>query len=110
MSGATRPTYTEDNDTPGASNDTPISRATVLQMQIDELDAHLQSIRERRLLRAQQLATVVAISTARATIDQTEKLDKAVKRAKLAIAKAELAEQMASEAINKARAIALTLD
>jgi len=103
-------TYTEDEETPGASQDTPILRANVLTMQVDELDAMIANIRERRLRRVEQLKIIAQTNTERATIDARAKFDKAIARARLLLAKAEVAEQAAVEAINKCRGVALDLE
>ena len=110
MSDTSASTYTEDEDTPGASLDTPITRANVLMMQVDELDAMIANIRDRRLRRVEQLKIIAQVSTQRATIDARAKFDKAIARARLLLAKCEVVEQACVEAINKCRGVALDLE
>ena len=102
--------YTEDDDTPGASLDTPITRADLLMMQVDEIDAMLANIRDRRLRRVAQLSVINLANKERATIDDLTKFEKGITRARQMLAKAEVAEQACVEAINKCRSLALNLD
>jgi predicted DNA-binding protein (UPF0251 family) len=102
--------YVEDEDTPGASRDTPITRASVIGMQVDELDAMIANIRDRRLRRVAQLNQLSRANTERATIDARAKFERMLARARALMVKLEVSEQACVEAINKCRGAALDLE
>jgi hypothetical protein len=76
---------------PGEAHDTPTQRATINQLSVDELDAMLTQLRERRLARVHRLEEIAKVKADEAQITSYLKFERAYKIAKRAIDK--LAEQ-----------------
>lgn len=89
------------------TSDTPIHRATILQMEVDELDAMLASIRTRRMEHVKKLEALAQIKADDAILSVFIKLEKAIVRARRAFDKAKAADMAAEKALHAARLLAL---
>lgn len=84
-------------------HDTPTERATINQLSVDELDALLTGIRERRLLRVQQLEAVAKVKSDDARLISYMQFERAYNTAKRALAKLEEQEAKVDALIHKVR-------
>lgn len=84
-------------------HDTPTERATINQLSVDELDALLTGIRERRLLRVQQLEAVAKVKSDDARLVSYMQFERAYNTAKRALAKLEEQEAKVDALIHKVR-------
>ena len=84
-------------------HDTPTERATINQMSVDELDAMLAGIRERRLARVQQLEALAKVRSDDAQLISWMQFERAYKTAKRFMDKFEEMEAKAESLIHKAR-------
>jgi len=87
--------------------DTPMHRATVLQMQVDQLDQVLATLRERRMVNVRKLEALAKVKADDSILVVFIKLEKAIERAGRALAKAQVAEAAAEVALHKARLLAI---
>lgn len=94
---------------PGSSQDTPTHRATINQLTVEELDAFLDGIRERRLARVRKLEAIAKIKADDAQLAVYLKFEKA--HARVTKMLNQMAEQEAKiEAeVNKVRALAIEM-
>lgn len=84
-------------------SDTPTERATINQMSVDELDAMLAGIRERRLARVQQLEALAKVKSDDARLISYMQFERAYNTAKRFMDKFEEMEAKAESLIHKAR-------
>ena len=89
------------------AHDTPINRATLNQMTVDQLDTMLAGIRERRLERVRKLEALAQVKADEAMLVTFMKFERAVARAKRAIDKLKEAEDKADAALRVARLLAV---
>lgn len=87
--------------------DTPLSRATINQFQVDELDELLSDIRERRLDRVRKLEALARVRADEAQLAVYLKFERAYERAKRAVAKLTEQEQKVDAVVHKARLLAM---
>lgn len=83
--------------------DTPTERATINQLNVDELDMMLAGIRERRLKRVQQLEAVAKVKADDVRLISYMQFEKAYNSAKRALAKLEEQETKVDALIHKVR-------
>jgi len=84
-------------------NDTPTERAAINQLSVDELDAMLLLIRERRLARVQKLEQIARVKADDARLVDWLSYEKAYKVAKRALDKLEVEEAKVEKLIHKVR-------
>lgn len=83
--------------------DTPTERATINQLSVDELDAMLAIIRERRLLRVQQLEAIAKVKSDDARLVSWMAFERAYKVAKRALDKCAEQEAKVEALVHKCR-------
>lgn len=88
--------------------DTPTQRATINQLQVDELDAWLETIRERRLERVKKLEAVARIKSDEVRLEAFLRYERQYTVAKKALARVEEAEKKAEAAVHKLRVLAMS--
>lgn len=93
-----------------ASLDTPIHRATVNQIAIEELDKFLDSLRERRLVRVKKLEAVAKVRAEDAHLAVYLKFEKQHALVKKVLAKLADDEAKAEQCVNKLRALAMEME
>jgi hypothetical protein len=94
---------------PGSSQDTPINRATVNQISVDELDQFLDGIRERRLSRVKKLEAAAKVKADDAQLTVYLKFEKAHAKALKMLTKMKEDEDNAEAAVNKVRALVMEM-
>lgn len=87
--------------------DTPTQRATITQLDVDELDAWLTRIRARRLTRVRQLEAAAKVRSDNVRLESFLKLEKALGVAKRAMAKLEEQDQKVEKLVHKCRLLAM---
>lgn len=95
------------NDVDVDRYDTPTARATINQLSVDELDAWLEQVRERRLERVKKLEAVARVKSDEVRIEAFLKYERQYKLARAALTKAEEYEKRADAAIHKLRVLAM---
>jgi hypothetical protein len=90
-------------------HDTPTSRATINQLAVDELDAMLTVIRERRLERVQRLEAIARVKSDEAQLITYMKYERAYKVAKRILKRCEDEEVKAEKAIHKCRLLVMAM-
>lgn len=80
-------------------------RNTVTELQLDELDAQLVVIRERRLARVRQIEQIAKVKAEKASLVMLAKFQRALERAQKALGKLDIEEQRVAGLVNKARAM-----
>jgi heme oxygenase len=90
--------------------DTPISRATINQLSVDELDKQLDAIRARRLVRVQKLEELAKVKADEARLTNYIKFEGQLQRVKRMLEKHMETEQKLDEAIHKLRVIVLNME
>lgn len=96
-----------DDDDPVDKFDTPTQRATITQLDVDELDAWLIRIRERRLTKVRQLEAVAKVRSDSVRLESFLKLEKAITVAKRAMAKLEEQDAKVEKLVHKCRLLAM---
>jgi exonuclease VII small subunit len=94
---------------PGEAHDTPTERATINQLSVDELDAMLTALRERRLARVHKLEELAKIKSDEAQITSWLKFERAYKIAKRALDKLEEQDQKVEALMQKVRMAAMVV-
>jgi hypothetical protein len=89
--------------------DTPTERATINQLSVDELDAMLIAIRERRLERVQRLEAIAKVKADDAQLVSWMAFERAYNIAKRALNKLAEQETKVEALIHKARIKAMVL-
>ena len=89
--------------------DTPINRATINQLSIDELDQFLDALRERRLVRVKKLETVAKVRAEDAHLATYLKFEKQHAATKKLMAKLAEDEAKAEQYVNKLRALVMEM-
>ena len=84
-------------------SDTPTERATINQLSVDQLDAMLAVIRERRLLRVQQLEAMAKVKSDDARLTAWLAFERAYKTAKKSLDKCAEHEAKVEALIHKCR-------
>jgi hypothetical protein len=87
--------------------DTPTERATITQLTVDELDAWLTRIRERRLTRVKQLEAAAQVRSDSVRLEAFLKLERAITAAKRALAKLEEQDAKTEKLVHKCRLLAM---
>jgi hypothetical protein len=96
-------------DDPGEAYDTPTERATINQLSVDELDAMLTALRERRLARVHKLEEIAKIKSDEAQITSWLKFERAYKIAKRALDKLAEQDQKCEALMHKVRIAAMVV-
>lgn len=84
-------------------SDTPTERATINQLSVDQLDAMLAVIRERRLMRVQQLEAMAKVKSDDARLTAWLAFERAYKAAKKSLDKCAEQEAKTEALIHKCR-------
>lgn len=84
-------------------SDTPTERATINQLSVDQLDAMLAVIRERRLMRVKQLEEIAKVKSDDARLVSWMAFERAYKVAKRALDKCTEQEAKTEALIHKCR-------
>jgi hypothetical protein len=87
--------------------DTPTQRAAITQLHVDELDAWLTRIRERRLSRVKQLEAAAKVRSDSVRLDAFLKLERAIVVAKRALQKLEEQDAKTEKLVHKCRLLAM---
>lgn len=87
--------------------DTPITRVTINQMDVDALDAMLTAIRERRLERVRKLEAIAQVKASETQFIAFLKFDRQYKRAQRAMTKLLEMENKVEAIVHKARLLAM---
>jgi hypothetical protein len=90
-------------------NDTPTERAAINQLSVDELDAMLAAIRERRLARVQKLEAIAKVKADDARLTTWLQFEKAYGVAKRALDRLAEQEAKVDQLIHKVRLRAFEL-
>lgn len=91
-------------------SDTPTSRATINQLSMDELEAMLEGIRQRRLERVHKLEAIANIKADDARLTSWLAFERAYKIAKRAMDRLEEQEKKTEVLIHKVRLKALVVN
>ena len=83
--------------------DTPINRATIAEIEVDQLDVLLEQLRERRLVRVKALEAIAQTKADEHSLSTYMKFQKLLARTKEQFAKQEEVERKLQENINKLR-------
>ena len=97
----------ETNDVDVDKYDTPTHRATINQLNVDELDAWLEQIRERRLRKVKQLEALAKVKSDEAMLVTWLKFEKVYKTARRALQRLEEQEQKTEAILHKCRLLAM---
>lgn len=87
--------------------DTPTHRATITQLTVDELDAWLDRIRERRLVAVKKLEAAAKVKSDSVRLTAFLKLETSVRVAKNALARLDEQLEKAEKAVHKCRLLAM---
>lgn len=87
--------------------DTPTARATINQLSVDDLDALLETIRERRLTRVKKLEEVAKLKADDVRLEAFLRFQRAYDVAKRAIAKLDEQDAKVERLVHKCRLLAL---
>jgi len=98
------------SDVPGVSQDTPMSRATILELPIQEAEAFLAKIREKRMYAYSVYEQAVKAKAAARADKITASVHKAIGMMQKEIAALDKAEEKVRNRINKIRALILQLE
>ena len=90
-------------------HDTPTSRASINQLSVDELDAMLTVIRERRLERVQRLEAIARVKSDEAQLITYMKYERAYKVARRVLDRCAAEEAKAEKAIHKCRLLVMAM-
>ena len=90
-------------------SDTPTQRATINQMSVDQLDAMLTAIRERRLERVHKLEAIAKVKSDDAQLTSWLSFERAYKIAKRALDRLAEQETKVDTLIHKARLKAMVV-
>lgn len=99
--------FDETNDVSVDSHDTPTQRVAINQLSVDELDAWLEQIRERRLERVKKLEAVAKIKADEVRLVSFLKFERAYGLAKRALKKLEEQDAKVEKIVHKCRLLAL---
>jgi hypothetical protein len=97
----------DDQPEPVNQYDTPTQRATITQLHVDELDAWLTRIRERRLTKVRQLEAAAQVKADSVRLEAFLKLERAILAANKALAKLDEQEAKVEKLIHKCRLLAM---
>ena len=97
----------EDERDPVDEFDTPTQRITITQLDIEQLDAWLQRIRDRRLTKVRQLEAAAKVRSDSVRIEAFLKLEKALASARRALDKLEEQDQKVEKLVHKCRLLAM---
>lgn len=92
-----------------SDHDTPTERATINQLSVDELDAMLTAIRERRLARVQKLEAIAKVKADDARLVSWMQFERAYKTAKRYLDKMKEMEDKAEALVHKTRIKAMVV-
>jgi bifunctional pyridoxal-dependent enzyme with beta-cystathionase and maltose regulon repressor activities len=92
-----------------SDHDTPTQRATINQLSVDELDAMLTGIRERRLQRVKKLEEIAKVKADEASLVSYMQFERAYKTADRYLKKLATMEARAEELMHKVRLKAMVI-
>jgi len=87
--------------------DTPTQRATITQLQVDELDAWLTRIRERRLTYVRKLEAAAKVRADEVRLDAFLKLERALVKAQSGLRRLEAEDAKVEKLVHKCRLLAM---
>jgi hypothetical protein len=93
-----------------SSYDTPTERATICKLTLDDLDAMLDTIRQRRLVRVQKLEALARVRSDETRLENYMRYERLVKLARSALKRAAEQETKAEAAIHKLRIIVMSIE
>ena len=88
-------------------HDTPTQRAAINQLSVDELDAWLEQVRERRLERVKKMEAIAKVKADEVRIEMWLKYERQYKVARAAVVRADEYERKAEAAVHKLRVMAM---
>jgi hypothetical protein len=98
------------NDVDLDQYDTPTNRVTINRLAVDELDAWLEQIRDRRLQTVKKLEAVARVKSDEVRLAAFIKYERALKAAQRALARLDEAEKKAEAAVHKCRLMAMAAE
>lgn len=93
-----------------SSYDTPTERANICKLSLDHLDAMLDAIRARRLVRVQKLEAFARVKADETRLENYMRYERLVKQARTAIKRTEEQETKAEAAIHKLRVCVMAIE
>jgi hypothetical protein len=97
----------EMNDVDVDAYDTPTRRAAINQLNVDDLDAWLEQIRERRLQKVKQLEALAKVKSDEAMLVTWLKFEKTYKTARRALQRLDEQEKKTEAILHKCRLLAM---
>ena len=92
-----------------AQADTPINRATINQLTIDEFDQHLMHIREKRMAGVRKIEVAAKAKASEVSLDIQVRFNKQEEKVKKKLETLIKAENAFSEEVNKLRILQMEL-
>lgn len=90
--------------------DTPTQRATINQLNVDQLDAWLEQLRERRLTTVRKLEATARVKADKVRLESFLKYERAYKQGQAALKKIEEAIDRAERLVHKCRLLAMAAE
>ena len=95
---------------PLTSEPDPLNRATIIMLNVDDLDAELEAIRARRLTVVKQLEAVAKVKSDQHHLTTYLKFERQYARTRTTLAKLDEAMVKCEEAMHKTRILSMELD
>ena len=108
--GPSEATATSNVDAVLSSYDTPTERATICKLSLDDLDAMLDAIRTRRLVRVQKLEALARVKADETRLEHYMRYERVVKQARSAIKRAQEYEDKAEGVLHKLRMVVMAIE
>jgi hypothetical protein len=93
-----------------SQQDTPTERADICKLSIEHLDAMLDAIRARRLVRVQKLEAIARVRADETRLENFMRYERLVKQARTVLKRAEELELKAEAAIHKVRMVVMAIE
>ncbi len=90
--------------------DTPTERAAIAKLTLDDLDAMLEAIRARRLVRVQKLEAIARVKADETRLEAYMRYERLLKLARTAMKRAQELEDKAEAAIHKLRIVVMAIE
>ena len=99
-----------ENDVDLDQYDTPTERITINRLSVDELDAWLEQLRERRLQTVKKLEAAAKVRSDEVRLTAFIRYERALKAAQRALERLDEAEKKAEAAVHKCRLLAMAAE
>jgi hypothetical protein len=90
--------------------DTPTERATICKLAVDDFEAMLASIRERRLVRVQKLEALTRVKADETRLENYMRYERLVKQTRKLFENCDAVEQRAEAALHKLRIVVMAIE